>query len=145
MEIDPTKLLFIAVAALILLGPERLPEVARRAGEFWSQLKGHRDRLTQQIGSIPGIPGAAVSNFLSESLDPTRQLRGVIEQVRGPAVAPHAAKTFSAGVLTGQPSTRGGARVGKGPRAAADGPPEAARRGQPWLPSGFAPGSPDLN
>jgi len=138
MEIDPTKLLFIAVAALVLLGPERLPEVARRAGTLWSQIKGHRDRLTQQIGQIPGLPTTAVSQFLSESLDPTHQLRSVIGQVRGPIDGLRAPQRVP----------------GSFPAVHADLPPGIAvqssssqkeQPGRSWLPSGFTAGSPDLN
>jgi len=141
MEIDPTKLLFIAVAALVLLGPERLPELARRAGELWSQLKGHRDRLTQQIGSIPGLPSAAVSGLLSDSFDPTRQLRGVIEQVRGPFDAPRAAQATS---VAGS-ALDGSRRLDEAGASPGAPLPEEGRRRESWLPSGFAAGSPDLN
>ena len=47
--IGPLELIAIAVLALILLGPERFPELARGAGkamgEFWSM----RDEVTREI------------------------------------------------------------------------------------------------
>ena len=47
--IGPLELIAIAVLALILLGPERFPELARGAGkamgEFWSM----RDEVTREM------------------------------------------------------------------------------------------------
>lgn len=44
---NPVHLLFLAAVALIVLGPKRLPELARAAGrgmrEFRAALEGHED------------------------------------------------------------------------------------------------------
>ncbi|MEX6429152.1 MAG: Sec-independent protein translocase subunit TatA/TatB [Ferrimicrobium sp.] len=68
MEIDPIKLVFVAIAALVLLGPERLPQIAKRAGELLSTLRAQRDSLTSQISSATNLPNTAVGGFLGETL-----------------------------------------------------------------------------
>ena len=35
LNLDPAKLLVIAVVAIILLGPDRLPNLARQVGGAW--------------------------------------------------------------------------------------------------------------
>ena len=39
LNLDPAKLLIIAVVAVILLGPDKLPQVARQAGAAWRTLQ----------------------------------------------------------------------------------------------------------
>jgi hypothetical protein len=67
-EIDPEKILFIAAAALILLGPERLPGLAHRAGEIWSLLKGPRDYLAKEFPQLVRSPLESMGSFLSETV-----------------------------------------------------------------------------
>ncbi|WP_298209517.1 twin-arginine translocase TatA/TatE family subunit [Ferrimicrobium sp.] len=68
MEIDPIKLAFVAIAALVLLGPERLPQLAKKAGELLATLRNHREALTNQINSVTNLPNSAVGGFLGETL-----------------------------------------------------------------------------
>lgn len=78
-SIGPEKILFVLVVAMIVLGPERLPKVAREIGGFVSRLRELQARmesevrdvvgevpepflnprgwLTQQAGSILSVPG----------------------------------------------------------------------------------------
>ena len=46
LNLDPGKLLVIGVVAIILLGPDRLPQVARQIGGAWRAFNEfrHRDR-----------------------------------------------------------------------------------------------------
>ncbi len=66
-DIDPEKILFIAAAALILLGPERLPGIAHRAGEIWSLLKGPRDYLAKEFPQLIRSPLEGMGNFFAET------------------------------------------------------------------------------
>ena len=38
LNLDPAKLLVIAVVAVVLLGPDKLPQVARQIGSAWRAL-----------------------------------------------------------------------------------------------------------
>ena len=77
-SLDPAKLLVILVVALIVLGPERLPRVARQLGAAWRELTRVRDKVTDEVRSampdldLPKIPRAssAISSFLSDLTRP---------------------------------------------------------------------------
>lgn len=53
-SVGPLELLFILIAALILLGPKRLPEVARNLGRMLANFKRASDDLKGQIMRMDG-------------------------------------------------------------------------------------------
>jgi sec-independent protein translocase protein TatB len=60
LNLDPAKLLVIAVVAVILLGPDRLPQVARQVGGAWRSLNDFRHRMESEVRtSIPDLPSSA--------------------------------------------------------------------------------------
>jgi len=55
--LSPPKLLMILVIALIVLGPDKLPATARRAGAMWSEFKRWRAHLEGEVrASFPDLP-----------------------------------------------------------------------------------------
>jgi TatA/E family protein of Tat protein translocase len=61
--LQPTHLLFILVVALLVLGPKRLPEVARTLG---NGLRDFRSAISGESDERPGQPG----HFLADDHDP---------------------------------------------------------------------------
>jgi sec-independent protein translocase protein TatB len=64
-SLDPAKILMILVVVLIVLGPERLPKVARQLGAAWHEVTRIRQEVTDEVRavmpdldltSIPRIP-----------------------------------------------------------------------------------------
>ena len=56
-NLDPGKLLVIAVVAIILLGPDRLPQVARQVGGAWRSFNEFRHRMESEMrSSMPDLP-----------------------------------------------------------------------------------------
>ena len=56
-NLDPGKLLVIAVVAIILLGPDRLPQVARQVGGAWRSFNDFRHRMESEVrSSMPDLP-----------------------------------------------------------------------------------------
>ncbi len=47
--IGGTEFVLIALLALILLGPEKLPEYARKAGRLWADFKRYQDSMESMI------------------------------------------------------------------------------------------------
>jgi TatA/E family protein of Tat protein translocase len=60
LNLDPAKLLVIAVVAVILLGPDRLPQVARQVGAAWRSFAEFRHKMEADVrSSIPDLPSSA--------------------------------------------------------------------------------------
>jgi sec-independent protein translocase protein TatB len=57
LTLSPWKILVIVVVALLVLGPEKLPAVARQVGGFWGDLRRLRARLEDEVrGVFPDLP-----------------------------------------------------------------------------------------
>src|SRR5580704_13569733 len=57
LSLSPAKLLVILVIALIVLGPEKLPQVARQIGAAWHDLRRWRARVESEVrGTFPNLP-----------------------------------------------------------------------------------------
>ena len=68
LNLDPAKLLVIAVVAVILLGPDKLPQVARQAGAAWRTLNDFRHKMESEVrSSIPDLPSSAEIARLARS------------------------------------------------------------------------------
>jgi TatA/E family protein of Tat protein translocase len=68
LNLDPAKLLIIAVVAVILLGPDRLPQFARQVGSAWRSFNEYRHRMEAQVrGSMPDLPTSAEIALLARS------------------------------------------------------------------------------
>jgi sec-independent protein translocase protein TatB len=60
LNLDPAKLLIIAVVAVILLGPDKLPQVARQVGAAWRSFGEFRHKMETEVrSSIPDLPSSA--------------------------------------------------------------------------------------
>ncbi|HEY5096719.1 MAG TPA: twin-arginine translocase TatA/TatE family subunit [Acidimicrobiales bacterium] len=55
--LSPAKLLVILVVALIVLGPDKLPKMAKQIGGLWGDFRRFRERLESDVrGSFPDLP-----------------------------------------------------------------------------------------
>jgi TatA/E family protein of Tat protein translocase len=55
--LSPAKLLVILVVALLVLGPDKLPKVARQIGGLWGDFQKFRARLESEVrGTFPDLP-----------------------------------------------------------------------------------------
>ena len=56
-NLDPGKLLIIGVVAILVLGPDKLPEVARQVGGAWRSFNEFRARMESEVRSnLPDLP-----------------------------------------------------------------------------------------
>jgi sec-independent protein translocase protein TatB len=57
MFLDPAKVLVILIVALVVLGPDKLPGVARQMGAAWGELRKFRQKLESEVrGTFPDLP-----------------------------------------------------------------------------------------
>ncbi len=72
-NLDPGKLLIIGVVAIMVLGPDKLPRVARQVGGTWRSFNDFRGRMETEIRSnIPDFP--SVSDIAQVAKSPTALL-----------------------------------------------------------------------
>jgi Sec-independent protein translocase protein TatA len=68
LNLDPAKLLIIAVVAIILLGPDRLPHLARQVGAAWRTFNDYRHRMETEVrSSMPDLPSTTEIARLARS------------------------------------------------------------------------------
>ena len=57
LSLSPAKILVILVVALIVLGPDKLPQVARQMGSLWHDIRRWRSRIESEVrGTFPNLP-----------------------------------------------------------------------------------------
>ena len=67
-NLDPGKLLVIAVVAVMVLGPDKLPDAARRAGDAWRSFNEFRQRMESEVRSnLPDLPSTGELARLARS------------------------------------------------------------------------------
>jgi len=55
--LSPAKILIILVVALTVLGPDKLPKLAKQIGGLWGDFRKFRERLESDVrGSFPELP-----------------------------------------------------------------------------------------
>ena len=55
--LSPAKLLVVLVVALMVLGPDKLPAVARQLGGFWRAFRAVREKLESEVrDTFPDLP-----------------------------------------------------------------------------------------
>ena len=68
LNLDPGKLLVIGVVAIILLGPDRLPQVARQLGGAWRSFNEFRHRMESEVrNTMPDLPSTSEIARLARS------------------------------------------------------------------------------
>jgi sec-independent protein translocase protein TatB len=68
LNLDPGKLLVIAVVAVMVLGPDKLPHVARQVGGAWRSFNEFRHRMEAEVRSnLPDLPSTEDIAHLAKS------------------------------------------------------------------------------
>ncbi len=60
ISLSPAKLLVIAAVIMLLMGPDKLPEIAHRLGSSWRALKRLQERMESEVReAIPDLPSTS--------------------------------------------------------------------------------------
>jgi sec-independent protein translocase protein TatB len=108
----PEKILMLAVIALVVLGPSRLPQAARTAGKWIGELRKLTARFQEEVSGAIGEPNNAITSAMG---DLTKQVGGWRNEMAG------VGRTITSAVIgTATPdSTGAGADAGADTAAAA--------------------------
>ena len=126
------KFLFLLIIALIVLGPEKLPEAARAAGRLLSEFRRVTGGLQEEVREAFDA---------SDLAGPVQELRAVRDGFREAATGLVTAPFASTRAPIGGPGpTDGPTALGPATTATADHPPPAAVA-NPGAPAGFSAGT----
>ncbi|HXW33411.1 MAG TPA: twin-arginine translocase TatA/TatE family subunit [Acidimicrobiales bacterium] len=57
LDLSPVKVLVVLVVALVVLGPDKLPQLARQLGAAWGDFRRWRVRIESEVrGTFPDLP-----------------------------------------------------------------------------------------
>ena len=158
-NLDPGKLIVIAVVAIILLGPDRLPQVARQVGGAWRSFNEFRHRMETEVrSSMPDLPPtseiarlarspSALLNHLSNMSSDEAEQEEAPDGTFQPPVPPDADPVADNGrtAISGAPSDTAADTPATTPEAT-PAPPAPAPVDRPPRPTEvIVPGDPTLN
>ncbi len=138
---SPEKILLLAIIALVVLGPTRLPQAARTAGKWIAELRKLTSRLQEEVSGALGDPKDALTSSLG---DLRNEVGGWRNEIVGLGRSVTTAPTAAAATMSQSPSSSVPA-----PAPWADASPSypattgSSATGLPLLPP--APDDPSLN
>lgn len=87
LSLSPVKILVIVAAVVILLGPDKLPEVARKLGAYWQSLRRFQQRVESEVrDALPDLPSTGDIARMARS--PLSALNELADRVDRPAPPP---------------------------------------------------------
>ncbi|HEY5303954.1 MAG TPA: twin-arginine translocase TatA/TatE family subunit [Acidimicrobiales bacterium] len=83
LSLSPVKLLVIVAVVILLLGPDKLPEVARKLGTSWQTLRRFQQRVESEVrDAIPDLPSTGDIARMARS--PINVLNRLADRVENP-------------------------------------------------------------
>jgi TatA/E family protein of Tat protein translocase len=81
MFLSPVKIMVIVAVVLLLLGPDKLPEVAHRLGSSWRALKRIQERVESEVRDvIPDLPSTGdIARIVRSPLNLLNQLSDQVD------------------------------------------------------------------
>jgi sec-independent protein translocase protein TatB len=97
LNFSPEKLLLVGIIALVVLGPQRLPQAARTLGRLVSELRRMSGSLQSEVRDAMAEPRQVISSVMADTgLNGVTDLRqSVRDTVTGAFTEPAAAEATS--------------------------------------------------
>lgn len=131
------EILTIAVIALVVFGPQRLPEIARTIGGYLRELRAAVTELRRGIEQEIGPIRDPIKDIKQDLAKPVSDIRQTLAQTADAAKsAERDIKRSATKPITGSSGTTGPSRA---PRAGTDSGPTEARWIAPEPPTGVSP------
>lgn len=82
-SLSPIKIMVIMAVVLLLLGPDKLPEVAQKLGSWWRTIKSLQERVESEVRqAIPDLP--STSDLARMARSPVNLLNQLADRVDSP-------------------------------------------------------------
>ena len=60
LSLSPMKIFVIVAVVVMLLGPDKLPEVAHKLGSLWQSMRRFQQRVESEVrGNLPDLPSSS--------------------------------------------------------------------------------------
>jgi Sec-independent protein translocase protein TatA len=60
LDLTPVKLLVVVIVAMVLVGPDKLPQLARQLGSAWRRVRQFHERVDHEVRqNMPDLPSTA--------------------------------------------------------------------------------------
>jgi sec-independent protein translocase protein TatB len=103
LDLSPDKLAMLAVVALVVLGPNRLPAAARTVGRFFGQMRAMSSSFQSEVREALHDHDDVITSTLTE-LRPAQLRRNVRRAVSDTLAPPQSVATGSQSVATAVPT-----------------------------------------
>jgi sec-independent protein translocase protein TatB len=137
LNLSPEKVLLVLVIALVVLGPNRLPQAARTLGRMVSNLRRLSSSLQAEVHSAMSEPGDALRGTAATM--GLNEIRQTLREVANPLAPPRPAGGSAADAVTSA-GDDAGAASGVGASGGAVGPAHPV-----GIPGPPPPDDPSLN
>jgi sec-independent protein translocase protein TatB len=78
-NLSGSEIVFILLAALVLLGPEKLPETLRKVGRVYAEVRKISNGFQSELRNVLDEPTKEIRNAFEE---PAKELRNTAEQAK---------------------------------------------------------------
>jgi TatA/E family protein of Tat protein translocase len=95
MFLSPVKIMVIVAVVLLLMGPDKLPEVAHRLGSSWRALKRLQERVESEVReAIPDLPSTGdIARIVRSPINLLNQLSDQVDAKEAAEVRKNAPPT----------------------------------------------------
>ncbi|MBW4030640.1 MAG: twin-arginine translocase TatA/TatE family subunit [Acidobacteria bacterium] len=91
LSLSPMKMLIIVAVVVLLLGPDKLPEVAHKMGSTWQSLRRLQQRVESEVrDALPDLPSTGDLARIARS--PVAVLNRLADRAQGPSPVDPAAR-----------------------------------------------------
>ena len=95
LSLSPMKMFIIVAVVVILLGPDKLPEVAHKLGSTWQSLRRFQQRVEDEVrGSLPDLP--STGDIARMARNPVTVLNRLAERATNAPMTDESSEALSA-------------------------------------------------
>jgi TatA/E family protein of Tat protein translocase len=101
LSLSPLKIFIIVAVVVLLLGPDKLPEVAHKLGSTWQAVRKFQQRVESEVrGALPDLPSSGEIARMARS--PINMLNQLADRVENPpgATSPDETPPTSSPLIT---------------------------------------------